>query len=68
VLDASAPRLRSLDGAVVEMSAPGLVATPVGGRLAISHYDDDRVSLVDVEAGTVWTTDSPACPFGSVVV
>jgi DNA-binding beta-propeller fold protein YncE len=69
VLDASAPRLRSLDGAVLEMSAPGLVVTPVGERrLAVSHYDDDRVSLVDVEAGTVWTTDSPACPFGSVVV
>jgi len=69
VLDASAPRLRSLDGAVVETSAPGLVATPVsGGRIAISHYDDDRVSLVDVESGTVWTAKSPAYPFGSVVV
>lgn len=39
-----------------------------GGRIAISHYDDDRVSLVDVESGTVWTAKSPAYPFGSVVV
>jgi len=69
VLDAGAARLRSLDGAVVETPAPGLVATPVGGgRLAVSHYDDDRVSLVDVESGTVWTADTPAYPFGSVVV
>lgn len=69
VLDASAARLRSLDGAVVETAAPGLVATPVGDRrLAVSHYDDDRVSLVDVESGTVWTAESPAYPFGSVVV
>ncbi|EMA59386.1 YncE family protein [Halorubrum kocurii] len=69
VLDAGAPGLRSLGGAVVETPAPGLAATPVGdGRLAVSHYDDDRVSLVDVESGPVWTADSPACPFGSVVV
>ncbi|WP_144920468.1 hypothetical protein [Halorubrum salsamenti] len=69
VLDAGAARLRSLDGAVVETPAPGLVATPVDdGRLAVSHHDDDRVSLVDVESGTVWSADSPAYPFGSVVV
>lgn len=69
VLDAGAPGLRSLDGAVVETAAPGLVATPAGDRrLAVSHYDDDRVSLVDVESGTVWTAESPAYPFGSVVV
>ncbi|EMA63684.1 YncE family protein [Halorubrum lipolyticum] len=69
VLDAGAPRLRSLDGAVVETPAPGLVATPAGeGRVAVSHYDDDSVSLVDVESGPVWTADSPAYPFGSVVV
>ncbi|WP_128906069.1 YncE family protein [Halorubrum amylolyticum] len=69
VLDADAARLRSLDGAVVETPAPGLVATPVGGgRLAVSHYDDDRVSLVDVDGGTVWSADAPAYPFGSVVV
>lgn len=69
VLDAGVARLRSLDGGVVETPAPGLVATPVGeGRLAVSHYDDDRVSLVDIDSGTVWTADSPAYPFGSVVV
>ena len=69
VLDAGAPRIRSLDGAVVETPAPGLAATPVGdGRLVVSHYDDDQVSLVDVESGAVWTADSPAYPFGSVVV
>jgi len=69
VLDAEASGLRSLDGERVETAAPGLVATPAGdGRLAVSHYDDDRVSLVDVDSGTVWTADSPAYPFGSVVV
>ena len=69
VLDAEAARLRSLDGAVVDTSAPGLVAAPVGGgRFVVSHYDDDRVSLVDVAEGTVWTADAPAYPFGAVVV
>ncbi|TKX55551.1 hypothetical protein EXE42_03540 [Halorubrum sp. SP3] len=69
VLDAEAARLRSLDGAVVDTSAPGLVAAPVGGgRLLVSHYDDDRISLVDVADGTVWTADTPAYPFGAVVV
>jgi hypothetical protein len=69
VLDSEAARLRSLNGEVVETSAPGLVAVPVGGgRLLVSHYDDDRISLVDVADGTVWTADTPAYPFGAVVV
>ena len=68
VLDAAAAGLRSLSGAVVETPAPGLVATRVGDRLVVSHYDDDRISLVDVADGTVWTAETPAYPFGSVVV
>ena len=69
VLDAEAARLRSLDGEVVDTSAAGLAAVSVGGgRLAVSHYDDDRISLVDVADGTVWTADTPAYPFGAVVV
>jgi len=68
VLDAGADRLRSLSGSIVETAAPGLVATAVGDRLVVSHYDDDRISLVDIESGTVWTADSPSYPFGSVVV
>lgn len=68
VLDAGDDRLRSLGGSVVETPAPGLVATRVGDRLVVSHYDDDRISLVDVAEGTVWTAETPACPFGSVVV
>ena len=69
VLDAEAAQLRSLDGEVVDTNAPGLVASRVGGgRLLVSHYDDDRISLVDVADGTVWTADTPAYPFGAVVV
>ncbi|GAB3697334.1 YncE family protein [Halorubrum pallidum] len=68
VLDAADARVRSLGGDAVETSAPGLVATRVGDRLLVSHYDDDQVSLVDVETGPVWTAESPAHPFGSVVV
>ena len=69
VIDAEAARLRSLDGEVVDTNVPGLVAAPVGGgRLVVSHYDDDRISLVDVADGIVWTADTPAYPFGSVVV
>ncbi|MFC7187220.1 YncE family protein [Halorubrum yunnanense] len=68
VLDADADRLRSLSGAIVETPAPGLVATRVGDRLVVSHYDDDRISLVDVADGTVWTAETPAYPFGSVVI
>ena len=68
VLDASEARVRSLDGETVATPAPGLVATRVGDRLLVSHYDDDLVSLVDVETGPVWTAESPAYPFGSVVI
>jgi len=68
VLDAADSQLRSLDGDAVATPAPGLVATRVGDRLLVSHYDDDLVSLVDVETGPVWTAESPAYPFGSVVI
>ncbi|WP_299334393.1 YncE family protein, partial [Haloplanus sp.] len=69
VLDAGAAQLRSLDGAVVDTAAPGLSTVPVGGgRLVVSHYNDDCLSLVDVAEGTVWTADAPAYPFGAVVV
>ena len=69
VLDAEAAQLRSLDGAVVETAAPGLSAAPVGGgRLLVSHYDDDLISLVDVAEGAVWAAATPAHPFGAVVV
>lgn len=73
VLDAGSARLRSLGGDAIETPAPGLVATRVGGangpaRLVVSHYDDDVLSLVDVDTGTVWTAETPAYPFGAVVV
>ncbi|WP_418285117.1 YncE family protein [Halorubrum sp. DTA46] len=73
VLDAETPRIRSLAGDAVETPAPGLVGTPVDladgrRRLVVSHYDDDRVSLVDLGDGVVWTAETPAYPFGSVVV
>jgi len=69
VLDGETARLRALDGTVVDTPAPGLAAVPVGGgRLVVSHYDDDRLSLVDVNAGTVWTAECPAHPFSAVVV
>ncbi|OYR41263.1 hypothetical protein DJ82_05675 [Halorubrum sp. Ib24] len=68
VLDAAADGLRSLSGAIVDTPAPGLAATRVGDRLVVSHYDDDRVSLVDVSRGPIWTAETGAYPFGSVVV
>ena len=68
VLDADDDQIRSLDGDVIETAAPGLAATRIDDRLVVSHYDADRVSLVDAEAGTVWTADSPEYPFGSVVI
>ena len=67
VLDASDPAIRSLDGRTVDAGGPGLSATPVDGRLLVSQYDDDRVSLVDLETGPVWTQAVPARPFGAVV-
>ncbi|GAB7008331.1 YncE family protein [Halorubrum trueperi] len=73
VLDAGAARLRSLGGEAIETPAPGLVATRVDpgdrpARLVVSHYDDDLLSLVDVESGTVWTVETPAYPFGTAIV
>lgn len=65
-----APVLSSLDGDKLTLPAPALAGTALpDGRVLLSHYDDDAISLVDVEAGAVeWTAKTPAHPFGSVVV
>ncbi|MFB6280505.1 MAG: hypothetical protein ABEH40_00595 [Haloferacaceae archaeon] len=65
-----APVLRSLDGSAVRLPAPALAAATLpDGRLLLSHYDDDAISLVDPDSGTVaWTADAPARPFGAVAV
>ncbi|MFB6302477.1 MAG: hypothetical protein ABEH78_06420 [Haloferacaceae archaeon] len=70
VFHRDAPLLRSLDGTAVPLPAPSLAAaTCPDGRVLLSHYDDDAVSLVDPAAGTVaWTVETPARPFGSAVV
>ncbi|VTT86369.1 hypothetical protein DM2_2407 [Halorubrum sp. DM2] len=68
VLDAGAAELRSLSGATVATPAPGLAAASINDRLVVSHYDDNVVSLVDVDDGVVWTAETPEYPFGSVVV
>ena len=68
VLDAGRAGLVSLAGGSVDTPAPGLSATATHDGLVLSHYDDDRVSLVTPAKGTVWTTAVPAHPFGAVLV
>jgi len=48
--------------------ASGLAPASVDDRLVVSHCDDTVASLGDVDDSVVWTADSPAYPFGSVVV
>jgi hypothetical protein len=60
----------SLDGRAVTLPEPSLAVTSLAdGQTLLSHYADDAVSLVDVDAATVvWTVETPACPVGSVAV
>lgn len=64
------PTLRSLEGRDLTLPAPALAATRLpDGNVAFSHYDDDAISLVDVDEGTVrWTVDTPSHPFGLVAI
>ncbi|MFB6146189.1 MAG: YncE family protein [Halobacteriaceae archaeon] len=69
VLHRESPRLQSLSGPVVDLPAGGLDCHPVGpGRVLVSHYDDDAVSLVDLPGGTVDVVDAPSRPFGLLTV
>lgn len=64
------PSLLSLEGRKLTLAAPTLAATDLQkGVVAVSHYDDDAISLVDVEAHTViWTVETPSHPFGLVAI
>jgi hypothetical protein len=65
-----APSLLSLKGRELTLPAPTLATTGLpNGSVACSHYDDDVISLVDVDDLTVrWTVETPAQPFGLVSV
>lgn len=54
------------DGSLVDVPAPAFAgaANPASDSLVVTHYDDDRVSLVaPTESETVWTVETPAEPF-----
>jgi DNA-binding beta-propeller fold protein YncE len=72
VFDRDRSDARSLDGATVDLPHPGFAAVSDPKRPArvyVSHYDDDAVSAVDLEAESVpWTQETPAKPFEPLVV
>lgn len=70
VLHAGSPRLVALSGGAIELPAPGRFLRPFGdGRALVSHYDDAAVSVIDARSRAVVTTvETPANPFGAVVV
>ncbi|MGZ0746099.1 hypothetical protein [Haloparvum sp. AD34] len=67
VFDRDRAVVRSLAGDGVELPHPGFAAARDPDRPArvyVSHYDDDAISAVDLDAGTVrWTADTPERPF-----
>lgn len=66
----SAPVLLNPDREEISLPAPALAATELPeGRLLVSHYETDAISLVDTDAAeVVWTTETPAGPFGPVTI
>ncbi|WP_430505894.1 YncE family protein [Haloparvum sp. PAK95] len=67
VFDRDRAVVRSLGGDGVELPHPGFAAARDPDRPArvyVSHYDDDAISAVDLDTGTVrWTADTPERPF-----
>jgi len=72
VLNRECAVLRALDGGtLVDVPAPAFAgaANPESDTLVVTHYDDDRVSLVaPTESETVWTVETPAEPFDPLLV
>jgi hypothetical protein len=70
VFHRDAPVFSALGRGEIPLPARSLAAAPLpDGRVLLSHYDDDAVSLVDPAAGAVaWTADTPSRPFGAVAV
>lgn len=70
VFHRDSPSLLSLNGDEMTLPAPVLAATELpDGRVAVSHYDDKAISLVDLDEAIVeWTSETPAYPFGSVAI
>ncbi|MFB6090809.1 MAG: YncE family protein [Halobellus sp.] len=72
VLDRERARMVALDAdASLSLPAPAFAADPVGDgdAVAVSHYDDDRVSLVSTADREVrWTAETPAQPFEPLVL
>ena len=72
VLDRDRAVLHSLDDdRLVDIPAPAFAGavTREGTVLVLTHYDDDRVSLVaPTESETVWTVTSPAEPFEPLLI
>lgn len=72
VFDRDRAVVRSLGGDSIELPHPGFAATRDPDRPArvyVSHYDDDAISAVDLDAGTVrWTSDTPERPFEPLLV
>jgi DNA-binding beta-propeller fold protein YncE len=72
VLDRERAVLLSLeDGTLADVPAPAFAGavSPESDTLVVTHYDDDRVSLVaPAESETVWTVETPAEPFDPLVI
>jgi hypothetical protein len=57
--------------ASIPLPAPAFAGAPTGDgdTLAVTHYDDDRVSLVStLDRETVWSVGTPSHPFDPLVL
>ncbi len=69
IVDRGDARLQRLDAAASIPTPAGAIRGCKTKRgILLSHYDDAAVSLVSPDAGVCWRTDTPANPFGAVVV
>ncbi|MFB6251437.1 MAG: hypothetical protein ABEI27_07090 [Halobellus sp.] len=72
VLNRDRARLLSLDARTsIPLPAPAFTADPTGDgdTVVVSHYDDNRASLVStIDREVVWTVETPPDPFEPLVL
>lgn len=68
VIERGRGHISTFDGRELTTPAGALTGTRTERGIVLSHYDDGLVSLVAPGEGVLWTSPSPANPFGTIVV